>query len=162
MPTNGSHLPDFSAADGLDDPIIDWGFGSTPVPTTPAPVSIVEPSDAPATVDPGPVTVGERVQAVIVYDPSTCVVRARAWAELANGYLATATLQHGSCTLDIHDETGLLGSATGRIDPIDGQHVRFSYGEIILEAKVGYVAVITLETAAGTTIGPRAFDIATE
>jgi len=158
---SGSHLPDFSAADGLPDAIIDWGFGSSPVPTTPVPVTVLEPTELPLTAEPGGSTVGTRVNATIVYDPGSCRLRGRAWAELDNGYAASATLQPGSCTMEIHDEAGLVTTVTGRTDPVDFQHVVFSYAQISLQAEVAYMVVIRLQTVAGALIGPRTFGIPT-
>jgi len=158
---SGSHLPDFSAADGLPDAIIDWGFGLSPVPTTPAPVSVVIPSELALTEEPGASIVGGRVNGTIVYDPGAHQLRARAWAELDNGYVATATLQPGDCTMEIHDEGGLVVTVTGRSDPVDFHHVQFSYAQIALQAENAYMVVIRLSTVSGSSAGPRTFGIPT-
>lgn len=161
MPTSGSHLPDFSAADGLSDAIIDWGFGSSPVPTTQVPVTELEPTEQALTAAPGASVTGTQLNATVVYDPGACRLLARAWAELANGYIATATLQPGSCTMELHDEGGLITTVTGRRDPVDDQHVRFSYAQISLQPEVAYMVVIRLQTVSGSLIGPRTFGVPT-
>ena len=157
---SNSHLPDFSAADGLTDAIIDWGFGESPVPTTPVPVSVIDDTDLAVTSVPGGYTSGTRLNATVVHDPGSLRLRARAWAELANGYTATETLQPGDCTMEIHDESGLVATVTGRRDPIDFHHVQFSYAEIVLRAEEAYLVVIQLQTVDGSVIGPRTFGIA--
>ena len=151
---SGGHLPDFSAADALNDPIVDWGFGSTLIPTTPVPVTVLEPTDPPNTEAPGG-TPGSRVNATVVYDPAAKRLLARAWGETDLGYVATATLQPSACTMEIHDEDGIVTIVSGRDDPVDTYHVRLSFAEVHLKPTVAYFVVIQLETVTGAVLGPR-------
>lgn len=157
MPTYGGHIPDFGWGDPSGAAIIDWGFGEGGVTTLP-PSTVPETTTPPVTLPPGPEILGSRIAGGLVYKAGLNWLVGRFWAELPNGFAATAAFQPVECTVEIIKEDGsLLGgfAILGRPDPTDLSRVRFIRKTPGLAVGSNYLARVTLVTVSGEVLGPR-------